>query len=79
MVLFAAAHAAAAALAAAADFNNDFSSQQSTVDLPLRSFAARSEPEPPAARAARLGAACRLTTRPVLRCSSGAVARIRGR
>ena len=36
MVLFAAAHAAAAALAAAADFNNDFSSQQSTVDLPLR-------------------------------------------
>lgn len=41
MVLFAAAHAAAAALAAAADFNNDFSSQQSTVDLPLR-FEARS-------------------------------------
>ena len=40
MVLFAAAHAAAAALAAAADFNNDFSSQQSTVDLPR--FEARS-------------------------------------
>jgi len=37
VVLFAAAHAAAAALAAAADFNDDFSSQQSTVDLPLHS------------------------------------------
>jgi hypothetical protein len=42
VVLFAAAHAAAAALAAAADFNNDFSSQQSTVDLPHSTFEARS-------------------------------------
>jgi hypothetical protein len=45
VVLFAAAHAAAAALAAAADFNNDFSSQQSTVDLPLHSTFWT--PEPP--------------------------------